>query len=129
MWQDLFVNQWAFAFGTQLTRGRMMYRLGYSYNTSPIDHNVGERLDGFPVAQEEVRLFQAASTPCVNKHRLTAGVGCQGFLVRSLDLDLFAGGLFKGEDQFGNDTQASLIVYYIGVGMTWRYGDGCGHKP
>ena len=93
LWQDVFVNQWAFAVGTQLTRGRMKYRLGYSYNTNVINHNVGSNLDGFPVAQEAVQLFQAASVPVVNQHRITGGIGCHGFLIPTLDLDLFAGGL------------------------------------
>jgi long-chain fatty acid transport protein len=129
LWQDVFVNQWAFAVGTQLTRGRMKYRLGYSYNGNPIDHNVGSKLDGLPVAQDIVQLFQAACAPCVNQHRITGGIGVHGFLIPTLDLDLFAGGLFKGQDNFGAGTQASLAVYYIGLGMTWRYGECCEHSP
>lgn len=128
LWKDVFVNQWAFAFGAQLTRGTMKYRLGYSYNTNPINHNVGHRLDGLPVLPEQIQLFQAASVPCVTQHRLTGGLGCQGFLVPSLDMDLFAGGLFKGDDEFGTNTRASLAMYYIGMGLTWRYGDGCRSK-
>ena len=127
LWQDVFVNQWAFAVGTQLTRGQMKYRLGYSYNTNPINHSVGSSLDGFPVAQEQIQLFQAAAVPAVNQHRLTGGVGRQGFLIPNLDLDLFAGGLFKGQDDFGAHTQASLAMYYIGLGMTWRYCAAANH--
>jgi long-chain fatty acid transport protein len=127
LWQDVLVNQWAFAVGTQLTRGKMKYRLGYSYNSNPINHSVGDHLDGFPIGQANVQLFQAASVPLVNQHRLTGGVGLQGFLVPSLDLDLFAGGLFKGQDEFGAST-ASVALYYIGMGMTWRYGD-CRRRP
>ena len=75
LWQDVFVNQWAFAFGTQLTRGKNKFRLGYSYNTNPINHNVGTKLDGFPIAQAELQLFQAASdgghqpAPAHGRHR------------------------------------------------------------
>lgn len=121
-WEDVFVNQWAFAVGAQLTRDELKYRLGYSYNTNPINHSVGEELDGFPVGQSGVQLFQAASTPTINQHRITAGIGRQGFLVPSLDLDLFAGGLFNAHDVFG-DSEASIAIYYIGTGLTWRYGD------
>jgi long-chain fatty acid transport protein len=123
LWRDVFVNQWAFAAGTQLTQGKLKYRLGYSYNSNPINHSVGDSLDGFPVGQANVLLFQAACVPAVNQHRLTGGIGYQGFLIPTLDLDLFAGGLFKGHDNFGPDTQASLALYYVGLGMTWRYGD------
>ena len=93
LWEDVYVNQWAFAVGAQLTRGQMKYRIGYSYNTNPLNHSVGDQLDGFPVGQAAVQLFQAASTATINQHRITAGIGRQRFLVPNLDLDLFAGGL------------------------------------
>jgi long-chain fatty acid transport protein len=121
-WQDVFVNQWAFAFGTQLTRGKNKFRLGYSYNTNPINHNVGTKLDGFPIAQAELQLFQAASTAVINQHRITGGIGREDFLLTNLDLDLFAGGLLPAEDQFGPHTQTSVAAYYAGMGLTWRYG-------
>ncbi len=122
LWKDVFVNQWAFAVGTQLTRGKMKYRLGYSYNTNPVNHNVGANLDGFPVLQENVRLFQASSVPLICQHRLTGGVGCEGFLIPSLDLDLFVGGMFKAHNSFGDNIDAAVAMYYIGAGLTWRYG-------
>ena len=77
LWQDVFVNQWAFAVGTQLTCGQCKYRLGYAYNTSPINHSVGGSLDGNPVGQDIVQLFQAACVPCVNQNRITFGVGAR----------------------------------------------------
>lgn len=120
LYQDIFVNQWAFAVGTQLTRGKLKYRLGYSYNSNPLNHDVGNSLDGFPVAQAQVQLFQAASMATISQHRITGGIGRQGFLVPSLDLDLFAGGLLNAADQFG-DTRAAVAAYYIGLGLTWRY--------
>jgi long-chain fatty acid transport protein len=127
LWEDVYVNQWAFAVGAQLTRGKLKYRLGYSYNTNPINHSVGGNLDGFPVGQDAVQLFQAASTATISQHRITVGIGRQGFLVPSLDLDLFAGGLLNAHDEFGN-SQTSIAVYYIGTGLTWRFGD-CGLLP
>ena len=127
LWDDVYVNQWAFAVGAQLTRGKLKYRLGYSYNTNPINHSVGGNLDGFPVGQDAVQLFQASSTATISQHRITAGIGRQGFLVPSLDLDLFAGGLLNAHDEFGN-SQASVAVYYVGMGLTWRYGD-CSSQP
>ena len=100
------VDQWAFAVGTQLTRGKMKYRLGYSFNSNPINRSLGNRLGGIDeTAAENVLLFQASSAPFINQHRSTGGVGCQGFIFPNVDLDLFAGGLFKASDQFGADTQ------------------------
>jgi long-chain fatty acid transport protein len=127
LWEDVYVNQWAFALGAQFTRGKTKYRLGYSYNTNPLNHSVGDNLDGFPVGQSAVQLFQAASTATINQHRITAGIGRQGFLVPCLDLDLFAGGLLSASDEFG-DSAASVAAYYIGTGLTWRYGDCCGQS-
>lgn len=121
-YRDIFVNQWVFAVGTQLTRGKMKYRLGYSYNTDPINHNVGSSLDGHPVLQDQIQFLQASETATINQHRITAGVGRSDLLFRGLDLDLFAGGLPKASDQFGENTEASVALYYIGMGLTWRYG-------
>ena len=55
-YSDIFVNQWAFALGAQLTRGQMKYRAGYSYNTNPVNHNVGSRFSGLPVLQDRIYL-------------------------------------------------------------------------
>ena len=123
LYRDIYVNQWGFAFGTQLTRGSNKFRLGYSYNTNPINHNVGNRLSGLPVVQDAIQFFQASETAVINQHRVTGGFGREGFLFRCMDLDLFAGGLLPAEDQFGDHTRVSVAAYYLGMGLTWRYGD------
>jgi long-chain fatty acid transport protein len=133
-YSDIYVNQWAFAFGAQLTRGKMKYRAGYAYNTNPINHSVGDSFSGLPVVQDRIYLLQASETAVINQHRLTGGFGRQDFLFRGLDLDFFAGGLFKATDEFGPHTQASVAAYYLGMGLTWRFlprchcggGAGCG---
>ena len=81
-YQDFMENQWAFAFGSQLTRGRNKFRLGYSYNTNPMDHSVGDRLSHLPVAQEAIQFMQASSMALITQHRITAGVGREDFLIR-----------------------------------------------
>ena len=125
LWQDVFVNQWAFALGTQYTSGSYKYRAGYSYSTNPINHNVGSRLDGFPIGQAAVQLTQAAAVPLVYQNRLTVGIGREGVMVPNLDVNLFAGVLFKGTDSFGPHTTASMAMYYVGTGLTWKFGDCC----
>jgi long-chain fatty acid transport protein len=126
LWQDAFLNQWAVAVGTQLTRGKMKYRLGYSYNSNLINHSVGDQLDGIGIGRDFVQLYQAAAVPLVNQHRITGGFGRQDLLFDGLDLDLFAGGLLPTTSDFGTHTSASLGLYYIGLGLTWRY-DACRH--
>ena len=128
LYEDIFVNQWAFAVGAQLTHGKLKYRLGYSYNTNPVNHSVGDNLAGFPVGQAAVQLFQASSTAAISQHRITGGIGYEGFLVPNLDLDLFAGGLLNAHDEFG-DSQVSLAMYYVGLGLTWKCGAAMDHQP
>jgi len=124
LWGDVMENQWAFAVGAQLTRGKNKFRLGYSWNTNPMSHSVGDGLGGLPVLQNAVQLFQASSLCLISQNRITAGFGREDFLLPGLDFDLFAGGLLKAEDQFG-DWQASVAAYYVGLGLTWRFGP-CG---
>ena len=122
LWQDVWLNQWAFAVGTQLTRGNMKYRLGYSCNSNPTNHNVGTSFDGIPVSPPtNFSSIRQPFCPSVNQNRITGGVGRQDFLLPGLDLDLFAGGMLPASDNFGPHNSASLAIYYIGMGMTWRY--------
>ena len=128
LWQDVFVDQWAFAVGTQYTMESYRFRAGYAYSTDPIKPNVGGSLAGFPLGQSTVQLIQAAAVPLVYKDRLTLGVGKQGVMVPNLDVDLFGGLLFQGTGSFGPHTTASLAMYYLGAGFTWKFGD-CSPQP
>jgi hypothetical protein len=104
----------------------MKYRVGYSFNSNPMNHSVGGSLDGIGTASDFVQLFQASSAPFVNQNRITGGIGRQDLLLPGLDLDLFGGGLLRESDNFGRFNSASLAMYYVGLGLTWRY-DAC--KP
>jgi long-chain fatty acid transport protein len=121
------VNQWAVAVGAQLTQGKIKYRVGYSWNSNPLNQNVGNNLDGFPVLQQNVQLFQAANVPLVNQNRITGGIGRADVLIKGLDFDAFAGGLFKATGDFGPHTEASLAMYYVGLGLTWRFDGAVDH--
>jgi long-chain fatty acid transport protein len=64
----------------------------------------------------------------VSQHRLTGGVGVLDVLP-GMDFDLFAGGMFEGTDQFAG-TIASVESYWLGAGITWRFGRGaCERLP
>jgi long-chain fatty acid transport protein len=123
LYKDVYENQFAVAIGTQLTNGRFKYRLGYSYNENPLDHIVGGNLDRFPVGQSAVQLFQAASAGMINQHRITTGIGIDGFMFPNVDFDMFVGGLLHASDTFGSN-QEQLAIWYAGLGWTWRY-DAC----
>jgi long-chain fatty acid transport protein len=126
LYRDVYVNQWAFAVGSQLTNGCYKYRLGYSYNTDPLNHSVGANLDGIPIGQSAVQLFQAASVGTINQHRLTAGLGIQGFMFPNVDLDMFVGGMFNAHETFGSN-QEHVAIWYTGLGLTWRFDADSGH--
>jgi long-chain fatty acid transport protein len=126
LYRDVYENQFAVAIGTQLTNGRYKYRLGYSYNENPLDHSVGSNLDRFPVGQSAVQLFQAASAGMINQHRITTGIGIDGFLFQNVDFDMFIGGLLHASDTFGSN-HAELAIWYAGLGWTWRYDACCSH--
>ena len=103
----------------------MKYRVGYSYNSNPINHSVGDNFDGIIGAgADAIQLYQASSAAFVNQHRITGGVGRKDLLFPGFDVDLFAGGLLPASDNFGAHNSASLAIYYIGAGLTWRY-DAC----
>jgi long-chain fatty acid transport protein len=58
-----------------------------------------------------------------SQHRISGGVGIQDFLP-GIDLDVMAGGMFRDSEQLGNFTSTSIASYWLGGGMTWRFGRG-----
>ena len=61
----------------------------------------------------------------VNPHRITGGVGFCNVLP-GVDMDLFAGGMFRASEDFaGGSVNSSLESYWIGAGLTWRFGERC----
>ena len=99
----------------------MKYRLGYSYNSNPINYNVGSSFDGIPVVPGAIQLYQASSLALVSQNRITGGIGRQDVLIPGLDFDFFAGGMLNASSSFGPNNRASLAVYYLGMGLTWRF--------
>ena len=89
LWQDVLVNQWAFAVGTQLTRDKMKYRLGYSWNSNPTNHDVGTSFDGIPVSQQPTSVLSSSHSPRGqpephHRRRRTAGFPAAGARSRSV---------------------------------------------
>jgi long-chain fatty acid transport protein len=41
-----------------------------------------------------------------------------------IDFDVLAGGMFRAREQYGNLPSTSVESYWIGAGITWRYGRG-----
>ncbi len=120
IWEDQLIVQ----LGAQYTvRRGLRLRLGYAYA-----ENISRQFAGLSVGGvvpddllPGVQYIQAQFA-AINPHRLTAGVGMQDVLP-GVDLDLFGGGMFRAEEAFG-DTSTSIQSYWVGMGLTWRFGRG-----
>ena len=127
LYDALYDNQWAVQLGAQLTRGRYRLRAGYVWAQNPIDDTPGSNIGGVvePGGLPAVRYSQGL-VAITNQHRMSFGVGMVDVLP-GIDMDLMAGGMFRDTEQLGNFTTTSVESYWIGVGLTWRFGRGaCG---
>ena len=41
----------------------------------------------------------------------------------NIDMDMMAGGMFPDAEQLGSFTTTSIESYWVGVGLTWRFGE------
>ncbi len=120
-WRDLYEDQWVFSLGTQLTRGRWKYRLGYAFSDSPIDREPGATINGVPLGVPIVEYYQATQAGVISQHRLTGGIGIDD-VIPHVSVDLFAGVMLPESAEFGTHTTAALKVWFIGGGVTWKFG-------
>ena len=120
IWDDQFVLQ----LGCQYTvRPGRHLRLGYAYAENISKHPADLSIGGIqpPGDRPGIQYIQA-QFPAINQHRLTGGIGFHDVLP-GVDIDLMAGGMFGAEEAFG-DTIASVASYWVGGGLTWRFGRG-----
>ena len=124
--QAFYQNQWVFQLGAQYQYNRRVrFRLGYVYAENAIDPNPGLSAGGVTPPgplQAGIEYIQAQFA-AINEHRMTAGVGVRDVLP-GVDFDLFAGGMFHASEDFGAFTSADVEAYWIGAGVTWRFGRG-----
>lgn len=119
-WKDVYVDQWIFSMGAQLTHGPWEFRAGYGYADDPTRENQNglSQLPNVcagvnaactaipsgnsPVGIEVVEYLQAAQTQVIYKHRVSAGVGYKGFLAPFLDLDMHVAHQIEEDRDYGN---------------------------
>jgi len=123
LFKSIYVGQWVMQLGTQYrATDRVKLRLGYALAQNPIDDSVGTRIGpidvpgGIPAAK-----YLQAQFAIINEHRMAAGFGVEDFLMRGLDLDAFAGGMFPASEQLGSSTFVDVASYWIGLGFTWHF--------
>ncbi len=124
MYDAIYDNQWVIQFGAQLTRGRYRLRAGYVWAQNPIDDTPGNNIGGViqPGGLAAVRYTQGLLA-ITSQNRITGGIGVVDVLP-GIDLDLMAGGMFRDTEQLGDFTTTSIESYWVGVGLTWRFGRG-----
>lgn len=123
---SVYDDQWVFQFGGQYAlNDRVKLRLGYVYAQNAMLEEVGNSAGGVtpPGGQAAIRYVQA-QFPAFNRHRLSGGFGVAN-LLPNIDLDGFAGGMFRDNETFGDFTSDELATYWIGLGLTWRFGNPC----
>jgi long-chain fatty acid transport protein len=116
----LYDDQWVVQVGSQYTaNARVRFRLGYAYAENAMRDLAGASVGGIvPPSVEYVQAQLAA----INQHRISGGIGVRDVLP-GVDLDLFAGGMLEASDTLGTTT-ATLSSYWVGAGLTWRFGRG-----
>ena len=125
LFQDIYRNQWVMQLGAQYRASRhVRLRAGYALAQNPIDPNTGTMVDGIPIPGgiPAVKYLQA-QFGLVNEHRLSLGMGINDVLP-GLDFDLLAGGMFPATEHYGDLTSTTVNSYWIGAGLTWRFGRG-----
>ena len=127
---ELYTNQWVLQLGAQYCiNPRIRLRAGYAYAENPIDSELGQSAGGIILPGDGSRIeaglqYVQATVAVVNMHRFTGGVEVRDVLP-GVDLDLFAGGMPRASQDFGEYTWASLQSYWVGGGLTWHFGGGC----
>ena len=128
--REIYNDQWVWQFGAQYCLNRRIrLRAGYAYNENPMRDAQLTSIGGvsLPDGVPGLRYIQGQFA-AISQHRITGGVSVRDVLP-GIDFDLFAGGMFANEDQFAS-TQVSLESYWLGIGLTWRFGRGsCKRLP
>ena len=129
LFEAVYNNQLVVQLGSQYTLGRYRLRAGYAWAQNPLDPTPGPNLGGViqPGGLPAVRYSQALLA-VANQHRISGGIGIVDVLP-GINLDLFAGGMFRDTQQLGNFTTTSAASYWVGFGLTWQFGRGACCRP
>jgi len=148
-WQDVYVDQWIFSMGAQLTQGPWEFRAGYGYADDPTRENtkgltqlqnICAGLPGdckaipvgnSPVGINVTELVLAAQTQVIYRHRVSVGAGYKGFLAPFLDLDMHAAYQLEEDRDYGsgyaaagineNHSSAEVSSWHAGFALTWHF--------
>ena len=125
---EFYDDQQVYSVGLQLTQGPMKFRLGYGYADDPLLDTVqygvqvktigGVNENGATYTSAMYPLFmsyfQAMETPVIYKHRISAGLGIDGFLAPMLTLDTHVAVQLEEEKCFGANQATGVSLPYAG---------------
>ena len=122
LYDAVYDNQWVVQVGMQYTVNRYKLRAGYVWAENPIDQTPGSNVGGVvqPGDLAAVRYTQGLLA-ITGQHRISGGIGVADVLP-NVDMDMMAGGMFRDTEQLGAFTETSIASYWVGVGLTWRFG-------
>ena len=124
---EFYEDQEVYSVGLQLTHGPMKFRLGYGYADDPLRDTVvdGVQIKTIGGVNEGgstytstmyplfMSYFQAMETPVIYKHRISAGLGIDGFLAPMLTLDTHVAFQLEEDKCFGA-AQETVTSKYAG---------------
>lgn len=122
LFETVYRDQWAFQFGTQYSYNRLRLRAGYVYAMNPLKQVQSTAAGGVvpPGGLPAVEYLQSQFA-LINQNRISGGIGLVD-LRPGLDLDLFAGGMPTETGSTGQFTSVRVASYWVGLGMTYRFG-------
>ncbi|XZE18208.1 OmpP1/FadL family transporter [Pirellulaceae bacterium SH449] len=133
LWSDtdlygaVYNNQWAVQTGGQYSVGRWRLRLGYTWAQNPINPNSSSvNIGGIPVGSVPAIAYTQGLVAVTSQHRISGGIGIVDVLP-GIDFNMMAGGMLPDTQQLGQFTTTNIQSYWLGFGLTWRFGRGaCG---
>ena len=122
LFKSVYNDQWVLQLGSQYSVGNYRLRSGYAYAQNPIDPTPVNNIGGvFPPGGPASVRYTQGLLAVTSQHRISAGIGAVDVLP-GIDMDLLAGGMFRDSQQLGPSTSTSIASYWIGFGLTWRFG-------
>jgi long-chain fatty acid transport protein len=126
---EFYDDQQVYSVGLQLTQGPMKFRLGYGYADDPLLDKVADGVQIKTIGGVNeggstytsamyplfMSYFQAMETPVIYKHRISAGLGIDGFLAPMLTLDTHVAIQIEEEKCFGANQTLSSVLYDTGT--------------
>jgi long-chain fatty acid transport protein len=125
---EFYDDQEVYSVGLQLTQGPMKFRLGYGYADDPLKDTVADGVQIKTIGGVNeggstytsamyplfMSYFQAMETPVIYKHRISAGLGIDGFLAPMLTLDTHVAFQLEEDKCFGAGQAGVTSAYAAG---------------